>query len=131
MSKIPTITVTFQGNRAVDFKNTTLIEIAKELLTTETFVKLEPMLVSFKTGKKLYFDKTEWHYFLHNQISVQELFENCETEGLFRNNETINFKNKLDVDPGALWSKKATQLFLINDDWNIIVNFKDHKFTEV
>ena len=128
--KLPTITVKFQGGKTVVFKNTTLIDIAKRLLNQATFVNLNPMLVIFNTGKQLYFNKSEWNEFLNNTLSIQELFENCETEGLWRNTETVNFENKLDLDPKALWRKKGNQLILVDDDWNIIVNFKDHKFTE-
>tara|TARA_R110001606_G_scaffold273019_1_gene421556 strand:+ start:427 stop:837 length:411 start_codon:yes stop_codon:yes gene_type:complete len=131
MHKLSTITVKFQGNKAVKFKNTTLLEIAKRLLNQQTFVNLQPMLIVFPTGKQLYFNKSEWHQFLHNQISVVELVENTETEGLYRNNNVVVFKGKLDVEPQALWTKKGNQLFLIDDDWNIIVDFNKKIFTEI
>ena len=131
MSKISLVTVKFQGNKSVKFQNTTVLEIAKKLLNNITFSNLQPMLIVFCTGKKLYFEKSYWLSFFNKDISVVELFENCETDGLFRNTNTINFENKIDIDPGALWSKKGTKLYLINDDWNIVVKFNTKLFTEI
>ena len=128
MSKIHLITVKFQGNISAKFQNNTLLEVTKKLIHTKAFKNLHPMLLLFDTGKQLYFNKNEFNAFLNNEIDTKELIENCETEGLWRNTTTINFKNKLDVDPGELWTKKGEQLFLVNDDWNIITTFNKQKF---
>lgn len=125
------ITVKFQEEKTVQLQNTTLVKVAKKLLNTQSFINLQPMLIVFSTGKQLYFNKNEWYQFLHNEIDIKELIENCETEGLWRNNAIIIFKNKLDVDPGALWTRKENQLFLVNDDWNIIDQFSEALFDHI
>ncbi|WP_372744267.1 hypothetical protein [Lutibacter sp.] len=130
MSKFPTITVKFLGNKTVIFKNVSIEDITYKLLKTDSFFNLQPMQIQFNTGKKLYFNKNNFRQFLSKAITLQELIETTETEGLYRNNETVVFKNKLDVDPGALWSKKGNQLFLIDDDWNINVKFNQQQFKE-
>lgn len=129
--EIPTITVMFQGDKSVAFKNHTVLQIAEKLLSQTTFVNLQPMLIVFSGGKQLYFNKNQWHQFYHNQISINELFETTETNGLFRNKEMVIFKDKLEVDPGALWTKKNNHLFLVDDDWSINVKFNPKLFAKI
>ncbi len=131
MSNIPEISVKFLGNKTVIFKNSTLLSVTDKLLNEKAFAQAEPMLITFSTGKQLYFKKDDFYQFFNNKLTVAELFLNTETEGLWRNKHTIVYNKKIDIDPGSLWTKKANFLTLVDDDWNVSVKFEKELFSEI
>ena len=131
MSNIPEISVKFLGNKTVIFKNSTLLSVTDKLLNEKAFAQAEPMLITFSTGKQLYFKKDDFYQFFNNKLTVAELFLNMETEGLWRNKHTIVYDNKIDIDPSSLWTKKANFLTLVDDDWNVSVKFEKELFSEI
>lgn len=119
MNKIPAITVTFQGSETVTFKSVSLKDIAQKLLTQQTFINLNPLLVKFSTGKQLYFDENIFQCFMNEEIGSLELMELTLCDGLYRNTSALLTDDDQTVDAGELWKCTGNKLTLIDADNHI------------
>lgn len=92
---------------------------------------IPPILVLFpSTGKQLYFDRNLFEAFTRNEINQQELIENTQIEGLYRNKYNIAV-SKTAIDKLSLWKMVNNKLILIDDDCFVESDFDSSIFQKV
>jgi hypothetical protein len=92
--------------------------------------KRTPLLMVFSTGKKLYYDDDHVRSFVAGSIDQMELVENCECEGIYRNNTRLKMENGEELEEGGLWTKKNNYVFLVDKDQGIYCPFDSELFIE-
>jgi len=92
--------------------------------------KRTPLLMVFSTGKKLYYDEDQVRLFVAGTIDQMELVENCECEGIYRNNTRLKMENGEELEEGWLWTKKNQHVFLVDRDQGIYCPFDSELFIE-
>lgn len=114
MVKLARVTVYFQGERTVVFTNQKLKDVVKKLLAFP-FANYTPLLITFSTDKKLYFNNSFFVDWLHGNISLPELLEATQTDDLVRNTKPVKMQNNT-IDVGSLWLLKNNICILIDAD---------------
>jgi len=92
--------------------------------------KRNPLLMVFSTGKKLYYDEEQIKLFVTDNIDQMELVENCECDGIYRNNTRLKMENGEELEEGWLWTKKNNYVFLVDRDQGIYCPFDEKLFIE-
>jgi hypothetical protein len=89
-----------------------------------------PLLLTFSTGKKIYYDEEQVRNFVENNIDQLELVESTECEGLYRNTTRLKMDEHDELEEGWLWILKGQYVFLVDKDRSIYCPFDERLFVE-
>ena len=109
------VTVRFGRGRTVVYRNATVLEVLRELLSMD-LDQHPPLLIEVGTFVKLYWSRSALHGFAHGDTSFGELVDKLWCDGLARNSRPVISREGVEVDPGSLWAVRARDCVLVNDD---------------
>jgi predicted Ser/Thr protein kinase len=83
------------------------------------------------SGKIYYFDETKFQSFIEGELLEEELLQECECEGLYRNMEDIEITEEETIDKGSLWKLKSNKFLLISSEIFLQIDFRNSNFMEI
>lgn len=89
-----------------------------------------PLLITFSTGKNLYYDEEQVRNFVENNIDQLELVEATECDGIYRNATKLKMHGGEELEEGWLWTKKGNYVFLVDKDRSIYCDYDERLFIE-
>jgi hypothetical protein len=89
-----------------------------------------PLVLTFSTGKKIYYDEEQVRNFVENNIDQLELVEATECDGIYRNTTKMKMENQEELEEGSLWTKKGNYVFLVDKDRSVYCDYDERLFVE-
>jgi hypothetical protein len=89
-----------------------------------------PLVLTFSTGKKIYYDEEQVQNYVENNIDQLELVEATECDGIYRNTTKMKMENEEELEEGWLWTKKGDYVFLVDKDRSVYCEFDERLFVE-
>ncbi len=88
-------------------------------------------MAELSSGKLYYFDETKFQSFLAEELFEEELLQECECDGLFRNIKKVNYNQEQTIDKGSLWKLKSNKLILISSESYLELDYPNSNFIEI
>lgn len=125
MVQFAKITVVLLEGTAVQFSNTTLLDVVKACLS-HPLANENPLLIKIAGQYNLFVNNAMLKDWIENNISFQELLDELKVDTLVRNKETI-FVAGIEVEDDSLWLVKNNHC--ISADADTFVSEKmDNRF---
>ena len=129
-----TVDVSFHYKETMTLKQTSrsFIDAVKFCFESPGIRSHDPIKVVFNSTKKvLYFDKNKFQAFANGEKDLEELVEETQCDGVFRNIVDIELRKDHIIEHASLWKKVDNNFILIDDDQHIAVECTGGNFIEV
>lgn len=126
MVSFAVINVVLLDGTILQYKNATLLEVAKDCLSYPA-INSTPLLIIICKTNKLYFNTEAFISWVQKEISIETLLNLVKVDNLARNTIFIETK-ELEVDCNSLWFVKNNLCILVDAD-NYLAIGLDDRFT--
>lgn len=89
-----------------------------------------PLILTFSTGKKIYYDEEHVRNFVEGHLDQLELVELTECDGIYRNTTKLKTDNEEELEEGWLWNRKGNYMFLVDHDRSLYCDYDERLFVE-
>lgn len=114
MVRFAKITVVLLEGTAVQFSNTTLLDVAKACLS-HPLANENPLLIKIAGQYNLFVKTAIFKDWIEQKIEIQELVDELKVDNLARNQNTIIVEN-VEVEDDSLWLVKNNHCILADAD---------------
>lgn len=128
----PILNFVYPNGHLLESKSRNFLDAIKFVFEAPGLKNHTPLkLVVKSTGKILYFDDLKFKAFANDEITIEELIQETECEGLFRNKVDIELNKSDIIDTGSLWKLIKGKYILVDSERYIAVVAPDDNFKEI